>query len=220
MVEEVDCLLQRLERRFLPLAIARDVGHGPRRDAREAALGAERTSTQAKPARRAIRRFGRHADFFHMRTAGAHRLHVVGMLGPGQFQIGAVRIDHAAGSVGDGNAIAARVGQRLGQVVAAGAAGEFHDAVSVSEQREHACDRKARQHGDDVRLRLLAPQEKERDRRADQRNSHEQDQPGASRRLRAVHARQFFVLFRPGHGQAFRYSVRPDNPRVPHDQFR
>ncbi|HMN51592.1 MAG TPA: hypothetical protein PKB01_05985, partial [Xanthobacteraceae bacterium] len=74
VVEEVDCLLQRLERRFLPLAIARDVGHGPRRDAREAALGAERTSTQAKPARRAIRRFGRHADFFHMRTAGAHRL--------------------------------------------------------------------------------------------------------------------------------------------------
>ena len=135
MIEIIDGVLQFLKDIFLPLALARDVGQRPHRQARVAPAAAERTDLETQPARRPALHAG-DAHLLLQALAFACRLeqpidrlrgvgiadegaldrpHVVGIRGIDEIEIGGIGIDHAAVAVGDDDAVEGAVDHRLDQ---------------------------------------------------------------------------------------------------------
>jgi hypothetical protein len=111
--------------------------------------------------------------FRDLRIAGEkplHRPHIVGSVGAGEIEIGAVGVEHAAGGIDDRNSLARGIDHRLGEIVAAGAAaGEFQYPRCSREQGEDADYRQRRQHRDDIGFGPLPPDEEEEHRGPHQR---------------------------------------------------
>ena len=78
------------------------------------------------------------------------RPHVVAVGRPDQVEIGGVGVEHAAGLVGDHDAVEGIVDHRLEQRIALAPAGKLHDAGGHGEQRDDADGAEQRQQRQDV----------------------------------------------------------------------
>ncbi len=201
MVEIVDRVLQLLEGVLLALALRRDVGDRPER--RGPSFAAHRRDLDAVPADGAApaeRRLepdlldelaalagggGEAVDRLRdLGTAGeeaADRAQIAGAACAGQRQIGLVGIDDRGFALGDDDALVGAVDDRLGQVVAGGAAGELHEPDGEGEEAEDADDREQSEQPQDQRLRPFVGDEAERDGGADEQPRHQQDDADMAR---------------------------------------
>ncbi len=123
-------------------------------------------------------------------------------------EIGLVGVEHAGVALGDEQALARRIGDQLGEVVARRLPGELQEADRVEEERDQPHHG---QHGEEhqgVAPGLVLRQEGIGGRGADEQHGDEQHQQGAAGALRAVHRGEGRVRHDGLDGRA----PRPDRP--------
>ncbi len=209
MIEEIDRVLQFLENIFVALALAGDVRNRPQRR-RRAGRPVDRTDADAVPAEFALAEQGRgEAQLLGAALALARRLsQPVERLGdfrrPGeqavdraqaggvgrarQRHIGLVGVDDPGIAFRHQQAVRARIGDELGDVVARLRPGNLQEADRIGQQRGNADEGQEGQQREDEPRRLVALEEGKGRHDHDQRRGEQQHQARAARTLGAVDA--------------------------------
>ena len=204
MVEIVDGVLQVLKEGLVPLALGRDVGHGPERGLALRRMG-ERAHADAVPRRRARSRQRRgEPHLLHRRPARARCLaQPVDRLGdfrrarkqpldiarrparPAQRPIGRVGVKHARGARGDEIAVLAAFGDFARQIIFARAPDEAHQTRRIHDDAEGAEHREPRNRHRDRAPPQVAGREHQRGGGGHHGQQHEDDEAGAHESLQS-----------------------------------
>ena len=207
VIEKVDGMLQFLEDVFVPLALARDIGHGPQRRAFAATI-VEGTDPDAVPADLAIaaqrrgdpqflgialalaRRFGKPVDRFRdvrrARKEPLYRLQLARVGGAGESRVVFVGVKNLAVAVADEKTLGPAVTDKFGEIVAQRPPGELQESDGVPEKPENSDHREQRQKADDERTGGFLRQNRECRDRHHKARGEKQNQPRAAGSFGAI----------------------------------
>ena len=192
MVEIVDGVLEFLEHRFLLRPLAGDVGDGPGRDGArppgadtgrariwyqrappvrspESGPGIRTSSSVGPPFAHGLRDpVDRLGGLGIAREQPLDRPHLAAAAGSGEREIGRVGVDDPAAPVGDHHAFAERIEIAAGDIEAGLAHADAEQSERQQKQHRHADDGEHGKEAEHQRLHLLAVDQDEADRDADQ----------------------------------------------------